>query len=149
MEGENKRRLIVRFHTLLGAAGIDTEGKMDMLERYGVESSKDLDEEQLAMLCEFVAGMVNRQDDVKERARRRAIRAVCKFMDGVGGGEWRSWDDERKVQYAKGVVCRATGTKKFNAIGVDRLRSVACSFEKQRRDMDKVVEIAGEIIGGK
>lgn len=59
--------------------------------------------------------------------RRRVIAAVCGYVDRCG---YRFADGGKKVEYAKGVACRATGCAAFNGIAVERLRALYAMFRK-------------------
>lgn len=139
--------MIVRFHALLSVAGIDEEGKLDMLSGYGVESSKDLTADQLEEICDFVRGIVRAKEQKKDKLRKRALRAVCQLCE-VMNEEWGGWDEKRRIGYAKAILCRAAKVENFNKIGEDRLRSLANSFAKQRKDMDGVVAAVRDMLGG-
>lgn len=146
-EQQTKRRLIVRFHALLRAAGMKEEDKRDILEGVGVESTKELTVEQLKAVCDFLETLTGLEEQGKEMMRRRALRAVCKLCE-VLMDEWETWDGERRLRYAKSIVCRAAGSKSLNKIGADRLRSIAYSFEKQRKDMESALAEAEKIVKG-
>lgn len=142
---QEKRKMVVRFHALLREAGVDEEGKRDLLSGYGVESSRALTEEQLSGLIRWVEENLLGKCD---RLRKRVLRAVCQFCEAVETAGWSERTDEERIAYAKRIVCRASGVDNFNRIGADRLRSVAYAFEKQKRDMERVVEEAGRIVRG-
>lgn len=145
---QEQRKMIVRFHALLNKAGVDEEGKRDLLSGYGAESTKELTVEELEALCARVRKMAEEREKKADRMRKRALRAVCQFCESVETEGWTDWPTEKRMAYAKGIVCRAAGVENFNRIGVDRLRSVAYAFEKQRKDMERVVAEAERILRG-
>lgn len=145
---QEQRKMIIKFHVLLNKAGVDNEGKQDLLSGYGAESSKELTVEELEALCERLRQMATARERKAEAMRRRALRAVCQFCGSVEVADWAGWPKEKRIAYAKAIVCRAAGVDNFNRIGVDRLRSIAFAFEKQRKDMERVVAEAERILKG-
>lgn len=145
---QEQRKMIIRFHVLLKKAGVDEEGKRDLLSGYGAESTKDLTVEELEALCERLREVAEEREKKADRMRKRALRAVCKFCEATDGDRFAQWPEERRMAYAKAVICRVAGAEAINRIGADRLRSVAYAFEKQVRDMESVVEEAGRIVRG-
>lgn len=142
---QEQRKMIIKFHVLLNKAGVDNEGKQDLLSVYGVESSKDLTVEQLKEICNGIQKNMD-NNGKKDRLRKRVIRAVCQLCERIKSDKWLDFDNERRLIYAKAIVCRVAGAEHFNRIGEDRLRSIAFSFEKQVKDMDGVMEEVGEIL---
>lgn len=142
---QEKRKLIMRFHALLTAAGFDQEGKKEVLDIFGVESSKDLTVAQLKEICNGIQKNMD-NNGKKDRLRKRVIRAVCQLCESIESDKWLDFDNERRLIYAKAIVCRVAGAENFNRIGEDRLRSIAFSFEKQVKDMDGVMEEVGKIL---
>lgn len=137
-----KIRLIRRFHTLLHRAGLDEEAKLDMLSAFDAESSVELSIAQLEVLCKFVETQLSSGENYKQRMRRRVIRAVCQMCETMQVRDWDEKSDDQRIAYAKAIVCRSAGVgaEMFNRIGTERLRSLSYAFEKQKRDMDKVVD---------
>ncbi len=135
-----KGQLIRRLHTLRGAVGMTQDEYETLLESYGVESSKELDERQLEKLCEFLQKQAGGERRDMDAQRKRLLAAVCAFCDAAVPG-WEALGPEQRVEYAKGVACRAAQVDcgRFNRIGMDRLRSLTYAFRKRLRDMDGVI----------
>lgn len=152
----SKGRLIRRLHTLRGVAGLTQSDYEALLDSYGAESSRDLTEPQLEALCRFLAGQTGGRQSKEDEGRKRLLAAVCRFCEGVVSG-WSSMSDGERMDYAKGVACRAAGMSRydghgrdnFNHIGLDRMRSLAYAFSKRKRDIDGVVDAAMAIINPK
>lgn len=133
-----KGQLIRRLHTLRGAVGM-TQGEYEaLLGSYGVESSKELSPWQLERLCDFLQQHLGNAAADKDGQRKRLLAAVCAFCEDVIPG-WEAMASGERMDYAKGVACRAAQVSGFNRIGTDRLRSLTYAFQKRRRDMDSVV----------
>ena len=128
---------------LRGAAGMTQDEYEVLLGSYGVESSKELTEGQLTALCTFLEKHRGNEAADKDKQRKRLIAAACAFCADTTN-RWEEMSEEARIEYAKGVACRAAGMVDFNKIGLDRLRSLTYAFQKRKRDMDGVVEaIAG------
>ena len=129
MEKE-KKRLVKRFHTLLGKAGIDDDGKRDILSAYGVKSSLDLDCRGLMEVCDRLTTLTTPGLAEADRWRKRVMAAIFSYC--------REMKREVTVDEVKAIACRAAGTKSFNRIPVDRLRSLYNAFKQRTKDLQTV-----------
>ena len=129
MEKE-KKRLVKRFHTLLGKAGIDDDGKRDILSAYGVKSSLDLDCRGLMEVCDRLTPLTTPGLAEADRWRKRVMAAIFSYC--------REMKREVTVNEVKAIACRAAGTKSFNRIPVDRLRSLYNAFKQRTKDLQTV-----------
>lgn len=129
MEKE-KKRLVKRFHTLLGKAGIDDDGKRDILSAYGVRSSLDLDCRGLMEVCDRLTTLTTPGLAEADRWRKRVMAAIFSYC--------REMKREVTVNEVKAIACRAAGTKSFNRIPVDRLRSLYNAFKQRTKDLQTV-----------
>ena len=132
IEGQ-KTRLIKKFHTLLGQAGINNEGKLAMLAAYGVETSKDLNVYELTELCGRLDGMVNPAHRELDVWRKRLIGAIGKYLIAMGS-------DAQDMARIQAIACRAAKAEAFNRIPKDRLISLYNAFNKRTRDLKNVGE---------
>lgn len=144
---DNRKALIRKLHTLRGAIGM-TQGQYEaLLEGYGVESSRDMTELQLEGACRFLQSLANEKRPDADQARKRLLAAACQMLEKTVGG-WEGWSEERRLEYAKCVVCRAAGVERydsrgrdnFNRMPMERMRSLTYAFGKRCKDMDGVVE---------
>lgn len=134
-----KKGLIKRFHTLLGIARLDDDGKMEILAAYGVTTSKDLSVKQLTEIC-------NKMDDMlkggkcseMDALRKRVLAAGCAFMRANG--------QEASIDYVKAWVCRRAKKKSFNAVPADRLRAAYFAFNNQRKALEDTKAVAAEVV---
>ena len=139
-----KGQLIRKLHVLRGAAGMTQEEYEALLSSYGVESSKELEEWLLEKLVEFLDTQTNNERRDLDVQRKRLLAAVCAFCEDTVP-HWESMDARWRISYAKGVACRAAGSKDwpekaFNKMTGERLRSLTYAFQKRKRDLDGVVE---------
>lgn len=76
--------------------------------------------------------------------RKRCLAAVCQYLEKVQNSDFLKKDSLGRINYAKGMVCRAAKveTGSFNKIGRVRLRAMTNAFNKLSRDMDGVLEEA-------
>lgn len=136
MDGIHKG-LLKKFHTLCTKLGIDAESKREIIESYGVESSRDIDTHDLVDLCARLSEQMHGKDVAADKMRKRAIAAI--------GGWLRTMGIERNVAFIKSIACRATGYKEFNRIPVERLRNVVYAFNNKRKDAESVDELVSKI----
>lgn len=129
MEKE-KKRLVKRFHTLLGKAGIDDDGKRDILSAYGVKSSLDLDCRGLMEVCDRLTTLTTPGLAEADRWRKRVMAAIFSYCQEM--------KREATMDEVKAIACRAAGTKSFNRIPVDRLRSLYNAFKQRTKDLQTV-----------
>ena len=138
MEKE-KKRLVKRFHTLLGKAGIDDDGKRDILSAYGVKSSLDLDCRGLMEVCDRLTTLTTPGLAEADRWRKRVMAAIFSYC--------REMKREVTVDEVKAIACRAAGTKRFNRIPLDRLRSLYNAFKQRTKDLQTVDHVTVAELG--
>lgn len=137
MEIEQKR-LLKKFHALLGAAGIDQEGKLSLLAQYGVESSKDLTAYELLEICNKLALQSDPQMAALDKNRKRLIASIYSWREAMGC--------KSNINEVKGIACRAAGVAEFNHINNEKLRSLYSAFTKKTKDLDKVHNMTVEMM---
>lgn len=133
---KQKNFLLRKFHSMLGEAGIDTEGKRAMLSAYGVESSKELDAHQLLDICNKLEYQLTPNAAELDKWRKRLIASI--------GGWLRALGKEQSITKIKAIACRAAGKKHFNRIGLERLRSLYYAFNKKTKDLAFVDQLTSE-----
>lgn len=148
---DNRKALIKRLHTLRGAVGMTQDQYDALLDSYEVESSRDMTEAQLEGACRFLQSLANEKRPDPDQARKRLLAAACQMLEKTVNG-WDGWNQERRMEYAKTVVCRAAererydshGRDNFNRIPMERMRSLTYAFGKRCKDMDGVMEAVAE-----
>lgn len=137
---KQKNFLVKKFHILLGLAGLDNESKLDILAQYGVTTSKDLSVHHLVDICDKLEKLV--YPDVKEmdKWRKRLIASIDAWL--------QSMSKERNLSIIKAIAVRAAGweNKQFNAIPLERLRSLYYAFVKKTKDLKTVERMTAEEI---
>lgn len=128
--------LLKKFHTLLGKAGIDCEGKGLILSQYGVESARDLSISDLVEICNILEIRMNPALAEADRWRKRVLAAI--------GGWLRMIHRDENAAKIKAIACRATGYAAFNDIPVERLRNIYYAFQKKQRDFRAVESLTDE-----
>ncbi len=129
-------RLLKRFHTLCGAAGVNAENKQLILAQYGVSSSKDLTTYELIEVCNKLDEMASPEIKDLNKWRKRLINAISKYLKATGKD-----DKATNIEYIKAVACQAAGEReRFNAIALDRLRSLYNAFTVRLKDLKKLEE---------
>lgn len=114
---KTKKRLIQHFHIALRNGGMMRQ-KPEILESFGVESTKDLTDEELQQAIDSLSGEA-------DKWRKRVIAAIFGWCNHLGLGY-----DIKKV---KAIACRATSYKRFNQIPVSRLRDLYYEFVRKSR----------------
>ena len=129
------RGLLKKFHTLCSMLGMDADAKHDMLQSWGVESSRDLDQHQLIDIC----AKLSAQADIKQgrtpldKLRKQTMAAIGSWLRKSGKGE--------SIALIKGIACRATGYANFNKIPRERLRNLIALFNNKRADSQRADSI--------
>lgn len=135
---QNQKWLLKKFHTLCSRLGMSSEDKLALLGGYGVESSKDLSNEELTKICDYLNDIINPEDAKRDKMRKRVIAAIGGWLRLIG-------KEDEGVDYIKGIACRAAKTDNFNHISLDRLTTIYNMFLKRQRDAKAVEEVAGQI----
>jgi hypothetical protein len=131
-----QKRLIKKFHTLLGKAGVGIEGKEAILSGYGVESSKDLTVPELIEICNAIDMQMNPGLAELDKYRKRLIASI--------GGWLRAMGRTENIRIIKAVACRASKRDSFNDIPLEQLRSLYNAFNKKKKDLAMVEEMTAE-----
>lgn len=125
-----KKKLIQRFHIELKQNGMIKQ-KPAILESFGVESSRDLSEEELQLAVDSLTGEA-------DKWRKRVLAAIF--------GWCKTANIDADTAYVKAIACRATGYTIFNKIPVSRLRDLYYGWIKKSRTRIGVVEFKEQII---
>ncbi|HBX44452.1 MAG TPA: hypothetical protein DEG28_00965 [Porphyromonadaceae bacterium] len=130
---KQQKVLLKKFHTLLGKAGIGEEGKRELLATYGVFSSRDLSARDLLDLCDRIDRMMRPDAAELDKWRKRVIAAIFGWRKAMG--------DTSSMAEVKAIACRAAEAKYYNAIPLDRLRSLYYAFSKKTKDLEFVEKL--------
>jgi hypothetical protein len=133
---KQKNALKRKFHALLAQAGIDNDGKRDIVESFGEESTSDLSIQQLVEACAAVERIINPALAETDKWRKRLIASI--------GGWLKAMNRESNIDQIKGIACRAAGITNFNRISEERLRSLYYAFRKKQKDLDMVEQITSD-----
>lgn len=130
------KKVIKKYHTLASLCGLADYEKEAILQRYGVESSVDMQTHDLIDVC----GELQRRHDNKtgasaqaetmDKLRKRTIKAVCSYIDLKG------INTTGKVSYAKKMAQRAAKREDFNRCTAAELRAVIGYFNKESETID-------------
>lgn len=134
----HQKILLKKFHTLCGKAGISEYDKREMIAAYGVESSRDLDTRDLLDLCDRIDRMMNKEAAEADKWRKRVIAAVFGWRKAMG--------DSTNINEVKAIACRASEAEHFNAIPLERLRSIYYAFTKKTKDLNFVDKMTADEI---
>jgi hypothetical protein len=125
-----KKKLIQRFHIELKQNGMIKQ-KPDILESFGVKSTRDLSEEELQHAVDNLTGEA-------DKWRKRLIAAIF--------GWCRSINYQADIDKVKAIACRASGYDNFNKIPVSRLRDLYYGWIKKSRTRVGVAEFKEQVL---
>lgn len=135
---QNQKWLLRKFHSLCARLNMDADMKLALLSDYGVESSKDLTNEELTDVCDRLNGILNPCDAKRDKMRKRVIAAIGGWLRLIG-------KEGEGIDYIKGIACRAAKVENFNHIPLERLMTIYNMFLKRQKDAKAVNEVAGQI----
>lgn len=133
-----KQKLIKKLHALCGKNHIDEETRKAMVAGYGKESSKDMTISELVDLCVKIEG--DAKKDEMDRWRKRVIASVGAYL--------KAMDYVDNIDAIKATVCRAAKADRFNAIPLDKLRSIYNAFKRRKNMIDEIDGFIDELIAG-
>lgn len=136
---QQQKWLLRKFHTLCSRLKMDTEMKLTLISGYGVESSKDLTNEELLELCVKLNGILNPESEKIDKMRKRVIASIGGWLRMIGKGD-------EGISYIKGVACQAAKVDNFNKIPLERLNNIYNMFLRKQKDAKSVNEVTGAII---
>lgn len=134
---KQQKYLVKKFHILLSKAGIGGGGKRDILSSYGVESSRDLTVHELLDVCNKLELMGNERAREEDKWRKRVIGVLFSWYRAIG-------KPTANMNMVKAVACRAAEADSFNAIPLERLRSLYYAFSKKTKDLEFVEQLTAE-----
>ena len=147
MECEQKK-LLKKFHTLLGKCGIGQDGKEAILHSYGVESSRELSARELLDICNKLAMKANEKLEELNTWRNRVIAAISAYHRAMGVGIFQKdyknctyAEKGQRIRYATGTCEKAAG-KEINKITLEQLRSLYNGFRRKAKDIETVNNLA-------
>lgn len=133
---QQQKILLRKFHTLCGKAGIGEEEKREILAAYGVTSSHELSARELLDICDSIDRSMRPDAAELDAARKRLIAAIFGWRKAMGHNS-----DMNEV---KAIACRAAQADRFNAIPLERLRSLYYAFGKKTKDLKFVEKLTAE-----
>lgn len=135
---QNQKWLLRKYHSLCFRLNMSAADKLALMGSYGVESSKDLTNEELTQICDRLNELLNPADAKRDKMRKRVIASIGGWLRLIGKGN----DD---VDYIKGVACRAAQVENFNRISLERLTTIYNMFLKRQKDAKAIDAVAGQI----
>jgi hypothetical protein len=130
---KEQKRLIKRFHALLGKSGLGNAGKDAILSGYGVESTRDLTVAQLLEICNAIHARLHGNTAELDAWRKRLMASI--------GGWLRMTGDPGGAARIISIACRAAKRDNFNDIPLEQLRSLYAAFCNKQRDSRAVDEV--------
>lgn len=138
---KTRKTMLRKFHTICSKMDLDESAKRAMIESYGVTSSRELDAHQLMDLCNKLEGIQRPQLIDADKYRKRLIAAIFAWRKAMG--------DPSNMNEVKAIACRAAQVNRFNAIPLERLRSLYNAFTNKSKDMSFVEQLTAEEISYK
>lgn len=134
---KQQKWLLRQFHTLRSRLRLSAEEKAAIIEGYGVESSADINNDDLMNICRALEKRLDSNAVKLDRLRKQVIAAI--------GGWLRMQGKPENIADIKAIACRATKSDNFNRIPPERLRNVYNAFlnkQKDSRMIDELVSMA-------
>ena len=134
---KQQKWLLRQFHTLGSRLRLSAEEKAAIIEGYGVESSADINNDDLMNICRALEKRLDSNAVKLDRLRKQVIAAI--------GGWLRMQGKPENIADIKAIACRATKSDNFNRIPPERLRNVYNAFlnkQKDSRMIDELVSMA-------
>ena len=134
---KQQKWLLRQFHTLCSRLRLAAEEKAAIIEGYGVESSADINNDDLMNICRALEKRLDSNAVKLDRLRKQVIAAI--------GGWLRMQGKPENIADIKAIACRATKSDNFNRIPPERLRNVYNAFlnkQKDSRMIDELVSMA-------
>ena len=113
---------------------LSAEEKAAIIEGYGVESSADINNDDLMNICRALEKRLDSNAVKLDRLRKQVIAAIGGWLRMQGN-----------IADIKAIACRATKSDNFNRIPPERLRNVYNAFlnkQKDSRMIDELVSMA-------
>jgi hypothetical protein len=124
---------IQQYHTICRTLGMNREDKLALLSGWGANSSTELSDRELGDVLEQLRNIQYSRNEEANQWRRRVIAAAAAYFEFIG--KFQQIDEPvRRLQYIKGMACRMTKHKSFNAIPVERLRNIYYALVKAKKD---------------
>lgn len=133
---KQQRLLLKKFHTLAGKAGMTQEEKRAIVLSYGHESSKELTAYELMDACDKLDRIMRPDLEELDKCRKRLIASIFAWREAMG--------DKATMNEVKAIACRAAKANRFNAIPLERLRSLYGAFNKKTSDLEMVDDLTME-----
>lgn len=138
---KSRKTFLRKFHTICSKMDIEETAKRDMIASYGVSSSRDLTAHQLLDLINKLEGIQRPSLVDADKYRKRLVAAIFAWRKATG--------NDTNMNEVKAIACRAAGTDRFNAIPLERLRSLYNAFTNKSKDLQFVDQVTAEEIAYK
>lgn len=135
---KQQKWLLRQFHTLCGRLRLSAEEKAAIIEGYGVESSADINNEDLLNICRALECRLGGDALKLDRLRKQVIASI--------GGWLRMQGKPENIAEIKAIACRATQHGSFNKIPAERLRNVYNAFLNKQKDSRTINELVSMAI---
>ena len=145
IEEKETSRLIKKYHTMIGQAGLDKDEKQEfLLQMTGKQSSKECSYKELMEVCSMLERMINPKVKEADYWRKRCLSACGKYVEALG-------KDKNNLNYVKAVICRSAKVKQseFNRIPTHKLQALYNSFNYMARSFKRVMDDAENVINDK
>lgn len=121
-------KLLRQYHAMCRILGITPDERRAIASSYGVDSSRELTNQQLVELIARLQGDAHRW-------RRRVMAVIGAYLRRINRSE--------SAETIKAIACRAAGYESFNRIPVSRLREVYYEFLRRNQTAERTAnEIA-------
>jgi hypothetical protein len=116
------------FHAKLRKYGLGDDIKASILESYGVESTKDLNNRELIQVIDSLDKDYDTDYAAMDKLRKQVMASIGAYL--------RVMDMKEDSRYIKAMACRAAQCENFNDIPKSKLRGIYNEFNKQRKAIE-------------
>lgn len=130
-----KAKLFRKFHAVCSEMKLSDMEKHAIVESYGHESSKDMDEKEL---IDAITTLLSQKNAEADTWRKRVIAVIGAFLRRNGYPE--------NINNIKAIAVRASdGYDNFNKIPLSQLRALYSEFLRKNKTTIKVEKVTNEM----
>lgn len=133
---EYKNKLIKKYHVLIGKTGMSDDDKSTLLAQWNVNTSKDMNIDQLQQLCNLLEKFTSPEDSELAKWQKWSRDMVKSYGKSLG----MTYTDA----YSEAIICRSTGKKTFGSISKNRLVGIYNQFKKAKNDKSTIQNLIME-----
>jgi hypothetical protein len=133
---KQQKGLLKKYHTLCAKLGKSESEKREIVAAYGAVSSRELTAYDLMDICNKLDAEITPKLADYDKWRKRVIASIFAWRKALC--------QPTNINEVKAIACRAAKADSFNAIPLERLRSLYGAFTNKAKDLQFVGELTVE-----